>query len=64
VKKNIGKKDRLLRLAIAILLLVYAIWQRSYIAFAAFLFTMYEVLASWCVLYHFIGKNTCNIRKK
>lgn len=59
MKKNIGTKDRLIRLAIAILLLAYAFWQKSYIAGAAGLFTLYEAAASWCVLYQLLGKSSC-----
>jgi carbon starvation protein CstA len=63
VKKNIGTKDRLIRLVIALALLTYAIWQGSWIALAASLFTFYEALMSWCVLYQLTGKNTCPIKR-
>lgn len=64
MKKNIGTKDRLLRLLIAILLLAYAWWQRSWIALAFAIFTLYEAVASWCVLYQILGKNSCDIDRK
>lgn len=64
MKKNIGTKDRLIRLTLAILLLAFAWWQSSWIALAASLFTFYEALASWCVLYQFLGKNTCDIPRR
>lgn len=61
MQKNIGTTDRLIRLAIAILLLLFAIWQESWIIGAISLFTFYEALASWCVFYQLIGKNSCPI---
>ena len=59
MKKNIGTMDRLLRLAIAILLFIYAWWAWSWIALLFGLFTLYEALASWCIFYQLIGKNSC-----
>jgi len=59
--KNIGTTDRLIRLAIAIALLIYAWWAGSWIALAFSLFTFYEALASWCVFYQLIGKSSCPI---
>jgi hypothetical protein len=44
MKSNIGKIDRLIRLAIALFLLVYAYWQGSWITFGFSVFTFYE---SW-----------------
>jgi hypothetical protein len=64
VKKNIGTKDRLIRLAIALLLFGYAFWQSSWIAFAAGLFTLIESLFSWCILYQILGKSSCPIKPK
>lgn len=64
MKKNIGTQDRLIRLAFAIALLIYAWWQMSWVALGLSLFTFYEALASWCVLYQLIGKSTCPIDKK
>lgn len=63
MKKNIGTKDRLLRLAIAIALFAYAAWQGSWIALLGGLFTTYEALASWCILYQILGKNSCPTNK-
>lgn len=59
MKKNIGKTDRLIRLAIAIALLAYAYWQSSWIAFFVSLFVFFEALMSWCILYQLLGKNSC-----
>jgi hypothetical protein len=63
MQKNIGPEDRIFRLVIAILLFVYAIWQSSLIATLLGFFVLYEALASWCVLYQLLGKNTCPIKK-
>jgi hypothetical protein len=63
MKKNIGTPDRVVRLVFAILLLFGAWWEHSWILFAVSLFVFYEALASWCVLYQLLGKDTCNIKK-
>lgn len=59
--KNIGTSDRILRLIFGILLLAFAWWQTTWLAFAFALFTFYEALTSWCVFFHLIGKNTCPV---
>jgi len=64
MQKNIGLKDRIFRLVIAGLLLAYAFWQGSIIAALLGAFTLYEALASWCILYWLLGKNSCPIEKK
>lgn len=61
MKRNISNKDRLLRITIALGLLGYAFWQESWLAFAAALFTFFEVYMSWCMFYALIGKNSCPI---
>ncbi|MBS0655177.1 MAG: DUF2892 domain-containing protein, partial [Verrucomicrobia bacterium] len=38
-------------------------WDQSWILLAIGLFTLYEAAASWCVLYHFLGKSSCPIKK-
>lgn len=63
MKKNIGTKGRLLRLLIAIALFLLAWWQTSWIALGFGLFTLFEALASWCVLKQFMGKDTCEVDK-
>jgi hypothetical protein len=63
MKSNIGKIDRLIRLAIAIFLLTYAYWQGSWIAFAFSIFTFYESWAGWCAFYQLIGRNSCPLSK-
>ena len=68
MKKNIGTKDRLARLALAILAGSGALFADSIIIQAALvllaLFILYEALAGWCAFYAFIGKNTCPINLK
>jgi hypothetical protein len=61
MKKNIGTYDRMLRLAIAIILFALAIWYKSWILGALSLFTLYEAIAGWCILFQFLGKSTCSI---
>jgi hypothetical protein len=60
--KNIGTRDRLLRLGIGIALLLWAIttsWNPLLIFFSGF--TLFEALFSWCGLYAAMGKNTCAV---
>jgi hypothetical protein len=63
MKSNIGKVDRLIRLALAVLLLFYAYWQGSLVAFGFSLFTFYESWAGWCAFYQLIGRNSCPLSK-
>lgn len=60
--KNIGKSDRIIRFAIAIVLLVWAItttWSPLLIFLSGF--ALFEALFSWCGIYAALGKNTCPI---
>ncbi len=60
VHKNIGKGDRLLRLAIGVGLLLWAItttWNPILLFFSGFAF--FEAVFSWCGFYAAMGKNTC-----
>ncbi len=59
MKKNIGTTDRLIRLAIAIALFLFAYWKGSWILFAIGLFVLFEAVMSWCVLYQILGKTSC-----
>jgi len=63
-KKNIGTSDRILRLGLASLLLIYAVWQHSWIALLFSLFTFFEALMSWCVVYQLLGKSSCPVDKE
>jgi hypothetical protein len=63
VAKNIGKSDRLLRLAIGVGLLLFAMlttWSPILIFFSGF--AIFEAIFSWCGFYAAIGKNTCPIQ--
>ena len=64
MKKNIGLSDRIIRFIIAVIVLIYAIWQWSIIALLIAIFTFYETFASWCILYQLLGKNSCPISTK
>ena len=64
MKRNMGNTDRIIRLILAVLLLIYAYNQASWLAFACSRFTFYEATASWCVLYQLLGKNTCPLPKQ
>lgn len=62
VAQNIGKSDRLLRLAIGVGLLLWAItttWSPILIFFSGFAF--FEAIFSWCGFYAAIGRNTCPV---
>lgn len=62
VAQNIGKPDRLLRLAIGVGLLLWAItttWSPILIFFSGFAF--FEAIFSWCGFYAAIGRNTCPV---
>lgn len=64
MRSNIGTKDRLIRLVLAIVLLILAWAASSWILLAASVFVFYEAIASWCVIYQLLGKNSCPINKK
>lgn len=58
--RNIGKNDRLLRLAIGVGLLLSAImttWSPILIFFSGL--ALFEAVFSWCGFYAALGKNTC-----
>jgi hypothetical protein len=62
VSHNIGKSDRLLRLAIGVGLLLWAItttWSPVPIFFSGF--CIFQAVFSWCGFYAAIGKNTCPV---
>lgn len=65
MRKNLGTMDRLVRLALAIMVgvgffMVDSMIIKGVLALSA-LFILYEALAGWCALYALIGKNTCPI---
>lgn len=60
VARNIGKKDRLIRVFIGAGLLLWAItttWSPILIFFSGF--ALFEAIFSWCGFYAAMGKNTC-----
>lgn len=60
--KNIGKADRLLRLALGVALLLWAMlttWSPLLIFLSGF--AIFEAVFSWCGLYAALGKNTCPV---
>ena len=59
MKQNIGKSGRIVRLLFALILLALAYLYWSWPLLLASLFVFYESLAGWCVVYHFLGKNSC-----
>jgi len=62
VHKNIGKYDRVIRLAIWLVLLIWAIttsWSPILLFFSGF--ALFEAIFSWCGLYAALGKNSCPI---
>ena len=63
-KQNLSSLGRWIRLGFA-LFLSFMAWDReSWILLAAALFTYYEALIGWCVLYQWMGKNSCPIDSK
>jgi phytoene desaturase len=66
MKKNLGLEDRLVRFVLAIvvglsIIVVDSVFIKLILA-ASSLFILYESLASWCVLYALLGKNSCPIQ--
>lgn len=59
LKQNLGKSDRVARLVIGIVLLPVSVITGSGLLFLGALFCFYEALASWCIVYQVLGKNTC-----
>ena len=62
MKKNIGKTGRIVRFALAVILLGYAYFYSSWIALLSSLFVFFEVYMSWCVVLQFLGKSSCKRR--
>ena len=64
LQKNIGTRDKVARGVIALLLFILAYAYSSWILLAFALFTVFEVLFSWCIFYQVIGRNTCPLDTK
>lgn len=69
MEKNIGRNDRLVRLILGLCAIVLAIFLAIKVNLIAGiivallgLFTIYEALAGWCILYKVMGINTCPIK--
>jgi len=61
ISKNIGTKDRVIRLIIGVILLLWAItttWSLVLIFLSGFAF--FEAMFSWCGFYAALGKNSCS----
>jgi len=58
-KPNIGTSDRLFRLFLAVILLVWGIYTWSALALFFSGFCFYEAFAKWCGFYAALGRNTC-----
>lgn len=67
MKKNIGTKDRLIRLGLGIVFLAIAIWVGGgWISWTLAVFAVLTFVAaatSFCPCYYFLGKNTYSTKK-
>lgn len=61
LKKNLDRSGRIFRFVIATLLLIFAIWQKSWVILMISLFVFFEAFMSWCVMYQLLGKSSCPI---
>jgi hypothetical protein len=60
MKKNINKKDRLVRLALGVFFLILAMltnWNPILLLISGF--CIFQSVFSWCFVYQAMGKNTC-----
>lgn len=64
LKKNIDLTGRIIRASIGLVLLIYGVWNMSWLAIAGALFTFFEAYMSWCIVYQFLGINRCPLQKK
>lgn len=62
--KNLGFIDRLIRISIGILLIIFGWYTGSGMAILGGIFALYEGFASWCVVYQLLGINTCPVKQK
>lgn len=60
--KNIGTTDRIIRISLGIILIGVGYYTRSGMLVLGGLFSVYEGVSSWCVLYQFLGVNTCGLK--
>jgi len=64
MKKNVGKKDKMIRLLVATLIAVAVIFELipeplNYVGFAISLILLLTSTLNFCPLYALLGKNTC-----
>lgn len=59
MKKNIGSKDRFIRLILSVIAFALAVWLESWVFAAIGVFTLFEAFFSWCILYQILGKSSC-----
>jgi hypothetical protein len=71
MKKNIGRNDRLVRLILGLCAIVVAIFLAIKVNVIAGIvvailgvFTIYEALSGWCIIYKIMGINTCPIKSR
>lgn len=62
--KNLGQRDRVIRGIISAVLFVAAFYTQSWILLLFGLFTLFETVMSWCVLYQLMGINTCPLKRE
>lgn len=64
MKKNLDLSGRLLRLGLSLVLFILAYSSHSAVLLLAAMFTLYEAMASWCIVYQLLGINHCPLDKK
>ena len=66
MKKNVGKKDKMIRLFVATLIAVAVIFEiipepYNYVGFAISLILLLTSTLNFCPIYRLLGKSTCEI---
>jgi hypothetical protein len=62
--KNLGSIDRVIRISIGLLFVLFGWYSGSGMAILGGIFALYEGFASWCVVYQLFGINTCPVKQK
>lgn len=62
MKKNVGLTDKIIRIILAAVFVVFGIIY-SYYWFIAAVIALGTALVGWCGLYNVIGVNTCPMKK-
>ena len=63
MKKNVGKVDRVIRVAIGLALVVLALYWGCWFTGIVGLGFIFSAAVGWCGLYKVIGISTCKIKK-